>query len=184
MALDSSNVRVAVDGRLYYDVTTAPAPTDGATALPANWRDVGYISDDGVTEKRDLSTENITAWQNAENVRTVVKESSLTLETTMIETNPNSLELFYGQAVDLSDGSLPIVPANTGGRRSFVLDYIDGGLPTRMYIPLGEVTEVDDMELVSSAAVGYKVTITGYPAPVGYSAKKWYSALIATPAAA
>jgi len=182
MATDSSNVDVAVTGAVSYGPTATTAPIDADTPLAIGFRDVGYISADGVVEARDRSTSNIVAWQNSDVVRTVVTESSITVSFTMIESNPNSVELFYGAPVDTVDGSVDIVPAATGGRKSIVVDYVDGDKFVRLYIPQGEVTEVGETTIAGGDAVGYEVTITGYPdTTLGMSAKKFYSALVVTP---
>lgn len=182
MATDSSNVDVAVTGAVSYGPTATTAPTDADTPLAAGFRDVGYISADGVVETRDRSTSNIVAWQNSDVVRTVITESSITVSFTMIESNPNSVELFYGAPVDTADGSVDIVPAATGGRKSIVVDYVDGTKFVRLYIPQGEVTEVGETTIAGADAVGYEVTITGYPdETLGASAKKFYSALVVAP---
>jgi hypothetical protein len=182
MALNSANVDVAITGAVSFGPTATTAPTTAISALAAGFRDVGYISDDGVSEVIDKSTNNIVAWQGSAVVRTVVTESSISLTFTMIETNANSVELFYAAPVSAVDGSVAIVPAATGGRRSFVLDYVDGAKMVRLYIPQGEVTEVGEVTLASGDPVGYNVTITGYPdVTLGASAKKWYSALDTTP---
>lgn len=181
MPLNSAAVDVGVSGAFSFAATTAAAPIDATTALPpADWQDVGYISDDGVTETRDRSTDTITAWQNADQVRTVVTESSITVQFVGIESNANMIALYYGAEVDTTDGSVEIVPSNSGGRRSCVLDYVDGDKAVRLYLPEAEISEVGDLTVASGEPVGYDVTIVGYPSSVGYSAKKWYSAL-ATP---
>lgn len=178
MALNPANIDVAVTGTVSYAVTTAPAPTNATSPLDAAYRDVGYVSDEGVKENRDHSTSNIVAWQGADVVRTVVTEASFTISFTMIETNSNSAELFYGAAVNATDGSVEIDAAATGGRRSLVVDYVDGTKFVRLYLPTAEVTEVGEVSLVSGDAVGYQVTVIGYPsASLGYAAKKWFSAL-------
>ena len=50
MALVAENVRVAVTGAVMVGPTSAPAPTDADTP-PTGFDDLGYISEDGVTEK-------------------------------------------------------------------------------------------------------------------------------------
>lgn len=177
--MDSSKVNVAITGMVAYAPVGTPAPTSASDDLDAAFVDVGYISEDGVTEARERSTENIIAWQNADVVRTVTTEANITVSFTMIETNPNSLELYYGSPVAV-DGSVEIVPSQSGGRRSFVVDYADGDKLVRMYIPEGELTETGEQTLASGEAVGYEVTITGYPSTDGYSAKKWFSDLDTT----
>lgn len=182
MALDSTNVDVAVTGTVSYAPVATAAPTDAVAALDAAFRDVGYISDDGVSEAIDKSTNNIVAWQGSAVVRTVVTESSIAVTFTMIETNANSVELFYADAVDATDGSVEIDPSQTGGRRRLVLDYVDGTKFARLFLPQGEVTSVGEVTYASGEAVGYQVTVTGYPdSTLGYSAKKWFSALDTTP---
>lgn len=180
MALTSGNVDVAVTGTVSYGPTATAAPTTAISVLAAGFLDVGYISEDGVAEVRDRSTNNIIAWQGASVVRTVVTEASISVSFTMIEANKNSIELFYAATVSAVDGSVAIVPSATGGRRSFVIDYVDGAKFVRLYIPSGEVLEVGESKLVSGDAVGYNVTVVGYPV-AGISATKWYSALDTTP---
>lgn len=177
MALDSSKVDVGVTGAFSFAPTTAVAPTDASTALSGtDWKDVGYIGEDGVTETRDRSTTNIIAWQNSDTVRTVITESSIQVQFVGIETNQNMLALYYGDEV-AADGSIEIVPANTGGRRSAVLDYVDGDKLVRMYLPEAELLETGDLVVAGGEPVGYDVTLIGYPGPDGFSAKKWFSEL-------
>lgn len=181
MPLDSANVDVAVTGAVYIDTTSMAPPTDAETPLPITVRDVGYISEDGVVETRDRTTNNIIAWQNADVVRTVVTEANISVQFTMIESNPNSVELYYGAPLDEAEGSIEIVPASTGGRRTTVIDYVDGDKFVRLYVPSSELGETGELSLVSGDAVGMDVTLNGYPIPAGYSAKKFWSALKVTP---
>lgn len=181
--MDSKNVRVAVTGAVYVGPTTTTAPT-GTTGLPTGLTDLGYVSDDGVTESRDRSTNKLKAWQNAAVVREVVTDASISYKFVLWETKRETVELFYGTKVDTTTGALVIVPSATGGRQSFVLDIVDGADFIRAYIPSGEVTDVGDQVYQSGEAVGYEVTVTCYPddrikTATGQagSVQKFYSAL-------
>lgn len=179
MAQDSANVRVAVTGAVSMGATTATAPT-GTGGTITGFTDLGLISEDGVTESRGRSTNDIKAWQNGATVRTVVTEGTLTYQFTLIETKKETVELFYGATVTeaAADGSFVVVPTSTGGRRSFVLDVVDGAELLRVYIPQGEVTEVGDRVYSNGEAIGYEVTITAYnDTTVGGAAKVWATAL-------
>lgn len=176
MALVSSNVRVAVTGAVYVAPTGTAAPTAADSTLNVAFKDLGYVSEDGVTETRDRSTDQIKAWQNADLVREVVTDSAYTLACTLIETKEDVVELFYGASVDGTDGSIDIVPSTTGGRKSFVVDVIDGTDLIRTYLPSAEITEVGDQVYASGEPIGYEITITGYPVS-GVTATKFYSAL-------
>lgn len=177
MALTAANVRVAVTGAVYTAPLGTAAPTAHDTALNVEFKDLGYVSEDGVTETRDRSIEQIRAWQNSDLVREVVTESSITYEMTLIETTADTVQLYYGDTVDDTDGQVDIATGTTGGPRMFVIDVLDGADKIRIYIPRGEVTEVGDQVYASGEAVGYPVTITAYPVS-GVAVTKWYSTLI------
>jgi len=179
MATNSQNVRVAVTGAVSVGDTDATAPTGTSGAL-TGFSDLGLIGEDGVTESRGRSTNDIKAWQGGALVRTVVTDGTLTYHFIMLETSKATAELFYGatSVADVSDGSLVIVPTSTGGRKSFVLDVIDGSELLRVYVPQGEVTEVGDRVYQNGEAIGYEVTVTAYlDATLGGAAKVWMTAL-------
>lgn len=179
MALNSANVRVAVTGEVLVGATSATAPT-GTGGTTTGFTGLGYVSEDGVTETRDRSSDTIKAWQNADTVRTVVTDATLTYSFTLIETKKETVELFYGATVTeaAAEGNFVMVPANTGGRKSFIIDVVDGAELRRIYIPSGEVTEVGDVVYASGEPIGYEVTITAYAdTTVGGSAKVWATAL-------
>lgn len=179
MALDASKVRVAVTGEVSVGATTATAPTGTSGAL-TGFTGLGYVSEDGVTESRERSTEDIKAWQNGAVVRTLVTEGKLTYQLALIETKKETVELAYGTTVTQSatDGNYVIVPTNTGGRKSFVIDIIDGAQIKRIYIPEGEITEVGETVYANGEAIGYEVTIAAYPnTAIGGNAKVWDTAL-------
>lgn len=179
MALASANVRVAVTGEVSVGPTTSTAPTGTAGTL-TGFSGLGYVGEGGVTESRDRSTNDIKAWQNADTVRTVVTDASVSYSFKLIETNKATLELFYGGTATstASDGNIKVVPASTGGRKSFVIDVVDGANLTRIYVPQGEITEVGDVVYSSGEEVGYEVTIKAYPdTALGASAQVWSTAL-------
>lgn len=181
MALVSDNVRVAVTGVVAVAATSAAAPVDADTSVASltGFTDLGYVGEDGVTETRNRSTNKIKAWQNASTVREVVTESEATYKLVLIETKRETVELFYGATVDTADGSIAVIPANTGGRKSFLIDVVDGDDFIRTYIPTGEIVEVGDQVYASGEPIGYEVTINCYPGAGGWSAKKFYSSLVA-----
>lgn len=179
MATNAANVRVAVSGEVYVGATSATAPT-GTGSATTGFTGLGYVSEDGVTETRERSSDTIKAWQNADTVRTVVTDAGLTYSLTLIETNEATVELFYGAAVTqaAAEGDLVVVPANTGGRKSFLIDVIDGAELRRIYIPQGEVTEVGDVVYASGEPIGYEMTITAYAdTDLEGSAQIWATAL-------
>lgn len=171
--LDSNNVRVAVTGAVYVGPTTAAAPTTSGSAL-TGFTDLGWISADGITETIDKTTNQIRAWQGGALVREVISEGTYSVSLTFIETNQEVLELYFGSSI--VDGVLVGDPTQSGGRKSFVMDIVDGSVVERTYIPAGEITSVGERTLASGDAVGYTVTVTAY-ADAGVTFKKWFSTL-------
>lgn len=174
MALDSDNVRVAVTGAVYVGPTTSAAPTGSSSTL-TGFTDLGYVSADGITENIDRTTNQIRAWQNGSLVREVTSEGTYSVTLTFIETNQDVLELYFGSAI--TAGQLNGDPTKTGGRKSFVMDIVDGSIVERTYIPAGEITAVGERTLASGEAVGYNVTITAYADTDNVTYKKWFSQL-------
>ena len=177
MALTPAQVRVGTTGAVYTAATTASAPTS-ATGTLTGFTDLGYISTDGVTETRDRSTNQIRAWQNGDLVREVVTEETATFQFMLLETSAATLAAFYGVAVNTSDGSITVSPGTTGGKKSFIIDVIDGADAIRTYVPTGEILSVGDQVFQNGEPIGFDVTITAYvDTAKGYSFKKFYSAL-------
>lgn len=169
MALVSSNVRVGVSGEVSVGAVGAAAPATAAAAL-TGFTGLGYVSEDGITETLDRSVDDIKAWQNAATVRSVVSDASVTYSFTLIETTVNVIETALGATVtqSASEGTYTINAASTGGRKSFVIDVIDGANLKRIYIAEGEITELGDTVYASGEAVGYEVTLKSYSSPVVY----------------
>lgn len=74
MALDAKQVRVALNGRIYYDPNTIDEVGDDPTglAIPATAIDLGYATDDGVTFTLGKEIEEITGWQSMDPLRLLV----------------------------------------------------------------------------------------------------------------
>lgn len=180
MATNSALVRAGITGVVSVGLTSAAAPVLATSSL-TGFTDLGYVTDEGVTEARGRSSNDIRAWQGGVIVRTLVTEGTMTFSWKMMETSKATIEAFYGSTVTqvATEGTLIVVPTSTGGRKSFVLDVIDGVELNRTYIPQGEITEVGDVVYASGEPIAYEVTLTAYPDTTlsGGVAKKFISAL-------
>ena len=159
MANNAENVVVGITGQVYVGPTSATAPTSSTSSL-TGFTDLGYVSADGVTVTTDKSTNQIRAWQNADLVREIITEGTLTYQFMLLETTQDAIEAYFGGS--LVDGKIEIVPNQTGGRKSFVIDIIDGAKAIRHYVPTGEILSVDAQQIQNGEAVGYGMTVTAY----------------------
>lgn len=168
MSLVSANVNIAITGAVYASAagTTVTAPTTATSVLDTDLDDLGYISEDGITESYNDSTSEIKAWQGGAVVREVISGSKATFEFEMIENKREAAELYHKGSVVETDGATGwkmdiMTPA--ADRRVFVFDVIDGTDHIRIYVPNGEVTTRGDIVYKSDDKIGYHVTVTAYP---------------------
>lgn len=183
MAQTIDEVRVGVDGVVSSAPKGTTAPTAVDSALGAGWVDLGYVSEDGVTESNATTTEKVRAWQRNAVVRTLITEGETTFACTLLQTNADTLKEYYGlETADINTTSGSFVSSATVDRphRSYVIDVIDGDELIRKYLPDGQITEVGDQVFQNGAPIGYEVTITAYDdATLGGSVKHFFSALVA-----
>lgn len=174
MAQSADNVRVGFEGAIYVATGATPAAPTNTDALATGWTEVGYLDDSGLTVAHSDEVSDIKAWQRADIVRKVVTSSDVTFQFNMLETNKQSVELFYGVATESGGAAL-----NEKGmvikRQPFVLDVIDGDQIHRMYLPAAEVTERGDQEITSENAIKYTVTLTAYPDSNGVKVQHFWS---------
>jgi len=166
MALNPSNVRVAITGELYAGPLTSDAPTTSVSALDSDYTGMGYVGQDGVTEEYQDTVEEHVAWQNATIVRATTTESKAKLSFVLIETKGKVLELYHkGSTVEVvSSGQWKIdVMQPQPDERRFVFDVLDGTKHLRLYIPRGEVGERGAIVYATAEVTAYEMTITCYP---------------------
>lgn len=155
----AADVLVGVTGGVYAAPEGTALPTDATTALGGSFEEVGYLSEDGISQSISEDITDLKAWQNADVVRKIQTSHDLTFSFTMIETSDLTLELFYGNyaagAVEINGEQLP--------RHAWVLSVIDGDNVLRIAIPDGQITERGDLVMQNGDAIGYPVTISCFP---------------------
>jgi len=167
MATDTEAVKVAVTGGVYYGALSATLPGDATEAIDNSLTEVGYISEDGIKQSIDAKTENIKAWQNGDTVRTVQSSHEVTFEFTMIESNDDAKELYYGQTVvagkiELTGEQMP--------EKAYVFEMLDGGTAMRIVLPRARVVDRGEIVWKNDEAVAYNVTVNALPDDTGVKA--------------
>jgi hypothetical protein len=182
-APNAGDVRIAIPnttGGVKVGATTAPAPTDATTTLDGGFVGVGYIGEDGFTESPSTDTQDIVAW-GGDIVRRIQTSHDVTYAFEMIETNAQSLALYYGDdnvtataasptagnrlAVEVKGTQLP--------RKSVVFEMFDGEVIERIYLPDAQITERSEIQRSHGDAARYSVTFTAYPDASGVKAYIW-----------
>lgn len=168
MATTAANVRVGVTGGAFHAPLATTIPTNATSALNAAFKEVGYISEDGITQAIAADVSDIKAWQNGDVVRKVQTSHDLTFQFSMIETNAESLKIYYGDP-NATISAVQITGDQTV-REAWVLEVTDGDNDIRVVLPDAQVTERGDVTYKNDEAIAYDVTITAYPDSNGVKA--------------
>lgn len=156
-----------ISGSVYRAPKGATLPTDTTTALDNAFVEIGYLSEDGVTNSNSPSTENIKAW-GGDTVLTLLSEKEDTWQFSMLEaTSVNVLKAVYGSANvtgALTTGITVEANASEPEEAAWVFDMVlRGGIAKRVVIPDAQVTEIGDIVYQDSDAVKYEITLTALP---------------------
>lgn len=167
MANTAANVQVASTGRVCHAPTTTALPTDAVAALNVAFKELGYISEDGVTEAEGTSENKIKAWQAAAVVRKVRTEHDLTYKFDCIEgSNDEVISVAYQNGTAAAyeiTGTMP-------GYEAFVIEAVDDNKVIRIVVPNGQVTEIGERKYAGTEASSLPLTVTAYPDASGVKA--------------
>lgn len=139
-------------------------PTDASTPLDPAYKNLGFASEDGVTNSNSPQTEDTYAWGGTP-VMSVVTEKPDTWKVTLIESlNAEVLKTVYGDAnvtVNESEGTITVkATAGEIAQAVYVFDMIlKGNALKRVVIPVGSLGEVGDIVYKDDAPIGYEITI-------------------------
>lgn len=173
---DTNNVstaKPAVGGAIYSAPAGTALPTDAVTKLTDEFKSLGYVSDDGLTNKNTPSSDKINAW-GGDTVAVVQKEKTDEFTYTLIEAlNIDVLKEIYGP--DNVKGTIDTgitIQSNATPLDAHVLvvdTILKGNALKRIVIPLGQVSEIGEIKYGDEDAVGYETTLTALPDTKGNS---------------
>lgn len=142
-------------------------PTDATTAPGTDFKALGYVSDDGLTNTNSPDSETIKAW-GGDTVLTIQTEKPDEFQLTLIEVlNKDVLATVYGSSNvtgTIETGITVNANADEPEEAAWIIDMVmRGGVLKRIVIPDGKVTEIGDIEYTDEDAVGYELTIQAMP---------------------
>lgn len=146
-------------------------PTDATTELAAGFKNLGYCSEDGLTNNNTAETTEIKAW-GGDTVLVIQTSKSDTFAYTLIESlNVDVLKSVFGDenVTGTLETGITVKANNTEQSEcEWVIDMIlKGGILKRIVIPNGKVSEVGEIKYGDEDAIGYPVTLTCTPDAAG-----------------
>lgn len=157
----------AIGGAIWRAAAGTTLPTDATTALAADFKALGYVSEDGLTNSNSPDTTDIKAW-GGDTVLNIQEKKTDTFQFTLIEVlNVEVLKAVYGSgnvSGTLATGITVEANAEEPEEGVWAIDMVmNSNTVKRIVIPHGKISEIGDIEYTDSDAVGYEVTITALP---------------------
>lgn len=181
MANDSANVGAAkpnVGGALWWAPAGTAVPTDASTPLSSDFKCIGYLSEDGLTEKETRSFTKHKAW-GGDTVASSQTEYAKAYGFTMIETNDTTMKARYGaDNVEVGeDGKVEHVKHNAKElpEGAWVAEMIIANRICRKVMPRGKIEEVGEVTYKDSDLVKYPATIGLLPDKNGDYENDYYA---------
>ena len=156
-----------IGGAIFRAPLGSTLPTDAVTALDAAFKNMGYISEDGVTNANSPESDNIKAW-GGDIVYSYQTEKPDTFAFKLIEaTNPEVLKAVYGDSNVTGTLDTGVkVTANSAEQAEccWVVEMIlKNDVLKRIVIPSAKISEMEEIVYADQDAVGYGLTITATP---------------------
>lgn len=160
-----------VGGAVHAAPAGTTAPTGAVSALSDAFKDLGYISDEGVKNNGERSTNKIKAW-GGDIVASVQTEKTDTFTMTFIEImNSDVMKVAYGStnvSGDLNSGLSVLVNSTELEEWVIVVDMVlKGSIAKRIVIPKGKVDSISEITYGDEELIGYQCEITALPDTAG-----------------
>lgn len=168
-------------GLIWMAPSGSTAPTDATTALAAAWKNMGGITEAGVTIKQATSTTKKKFYGSPAVQRTLVTDQEYTIDVIFGETNARVIEAYYRKALN---SITPVAvtgafssAAGTYSRQLYalVVDMVDGVNRMRHYCPAVEVTSQGDIKIANSETIEWGVTYSAYPDTSGNAIYSYFA---------
>ena len=142
-------------------------PTNASTPPDAAFKALGYISEDGLTETTERSTEKVRAW-GGDTVKVIQTEFAATFSFSFIESvNADVLKVVYGDSNVTTTAATPTagtlhaikVTGEELDHDSWIFEVKDGDARIRIVVPNGQVTTVGEITYSDGGVIQYDVTV-------------------------
>jgi hypothetical protein len=156
-----------------------PLPTDASTDLDPAFVDLGWVSEEGVSNGISRDVTKHYAW-GGDVVKTTQDRYTETVKFALLETSPEVLQVVYGRTSVTDDGAGNIEVHHTSKmleHQSFVIEFVDGEALGRIVIEDGLVTEQEDRRYSHKELLMYGLTVDVYRPKDGSAAVKQYFSL-------
>lgn len=172
--MNTSNVTASkpkVAGAIFNAPLGSTLPTDAVANLDAEFKSLGYVSNDGLSNTNTPTCEDIKAW-GGDIVLSTQTDKKDQFKFKLIEAlNEDVLKTVYGSGNvvgTLEEGITVTANSNEVEARCWVVDSVlKGGILKRIVIPNGKISAIDEIVYKDNDVIGYGITLTLLPDTAG-----------------
>lgn len=167
--MDKKNVSTGkpkVGGAIWRAPLGTTLPKNTEETLDAAFKELGYCSEDGVTNSNSPESDNAKAW-GGDTVATMQTSKEDSFKFKLIEVlNVEVLKAVYGDenvTGSLKEGITIKANSDENEECAWVIDMILKGAVKRIVIPSAAVSEVADITYKDDDLIGYETTLKATP---------------------
>ena len=156
-----------IGGAIFRAPKGTTLPTSATAELDPAFKDIGYVSEDGVTNSNARESEEIKAWGGT-TVLTSQTSVTDTWQAQFIEAmNVEVLKMVFGEnnvTGDIATGITVTVNGAEALEYAYVFDMVlKGGVLKRVVLPCAKLSELGDTVYKDDEAIAYDVTLAAMP---------------------
>lgn len=187
MAVNLALIRAYTNGAVY---TTDPGvvgptlPTNGSSTPAVAFKEIGALSDAGISEATEQERTDVFIWQNNTLARRIPGQFTKTYTIAAAETSLLTLGVqFAGSTVtSTTEGASVAEKPPTSDVRAWILHGIDGTKAQRIVLPQAEVTSRGEVVWSAEGITVFEWELSAYTDSNGVVAYRYYvDSLLATP---
>lgn len=167
--MDAGNVsfgKPKATGAVFVAPKGTAVPTDATTALGASFKNLGYISEDGLVDSIETDTTDIKAW-GGDVVLSGQSSFAETFTVNLLETNVDTLKAIYGEAnVTENDGviSVAVTAAELPEQVVVFETVLTGGRIKRIVVPHAKIVDrSQEISYTDGDAIIYPAKFKAFP---------------------
>ena len=164
MAANANEVVVGSGGKVYIGPVGTAEPNTPTAALNAAYKDLGYISEDGVTASFGVTVEDINAFQSLLPIRRVVTGRTADLSFVCRQWNADTFALALGGgSFEESGGNYLFFPPENDDalqEHKVIIEWNDGSKNYRLIVRKAVVVEAVETQIVRNAAADLPISLS------------------------